>query len=122
MKSELASLQTLFAALADPTRLRIIGLLAQGEVCVCDIYETLKIPQPKASRHLAYLRRSGVVAAEKRGLWVHYRLADRAGEADAILRTVRAMLGNVDTVKRDAERLERTVCCAPPRPGRAKGR
>jgi ArsR family transcriptional regulator len=101
----------MFAALADPIRLRIIGLLATGEICVCDIHETLKIAQPKASRHLAYLRRAGMVVTEKRGLWVHYRLADRIGESDAVMRAVRSVLRNVDAVKRDAARLKRTMCC-----------
>ena len=75
MTKELLKMETLFKALADATRLRILGLLLTGEVCVCDIHESLKIPQPKASRHLAYLRRSGLVETRRDGLWVHYRLA-----------------------------------------------
>ena len=63
------------AALADPTRLRILSLLSDDEVCVCDIHESLDIPQPTASRHLAYLRRSGLVEGRRDGLWVHYRLS-----------------------------------------------
>ena len=114
MKADLSNLGELFAALADPTRLRIIGLLACGEVCVCDLHETLKIPQPKASRHLAYLRKSGLVIAEKRGLWVHYRLADGSTPAArAVLEKVRETLGAMEIVKRDADRLARTMCCAP---------
>lgn len=70
------ALQHLFKALADRTRLRILGLLSAGEVCVCDLHDSLGEPQPKVSRHLAYLRRSGLVAARKDGLWVHYRLAE----------------------------------------------
>ena len=69
-------METLFKALADATRLRILGLLLTGEVCVCDIHESLKIPQPKASRHLAYLRKAGLVDTRREGLWMHYRLAD----------------------------------------------
>ena len=69
-------METLFKALADATRLRILGLLLTGEVCVCHIHESLKIPQPKASRHLAYLRRAGLVETRREGLWVHYRLGD----------------------------------------------
>ena len=71
----ISSLETLFRALADQTRLRILALLASGEVCVCNIYGALGVPQPTASRHLAYLRKSGLVAARRDGLWVHYRLA-----------------------------------------------
>ena len=74
MAKPLADMETLFKALADATRLRILGLLLTGEVCVCDIHESLKIPQPKASRHLAYLRRAGLVETRREGLWVHYRL------------------------------------------------
>jgi len=64
------------AALADPTRLRILALLQHGEVCVCDIHGSLDVPQPTASRHLAYLRARGLVVGRKDGLWVHYRMAD----------------------------------------------
>ena len=74
--NKLREMEALFKALADATRLRILGLLLAGEVCVCDIHETLKMPQPKASRHLAYLRRSGLVETRREGLWVHYRLAE----------------------------------------------
>jgi ArsR family transcriptional regulator len=64
-----------FAALADPTRLRILSLLKDGEVCVCHIHASLGVPQPTASRHLAYLRRAGLVAARRDGVWMHYSLA-----------------------------------------------
>jgi ArsR family transcriptional regulator len=64
-----------FAALADPTRRRILALLqAGGEQCVCVLYETLDLPQPKVSRHLAVLRAAGIVATRREGLWVHYRI------------------------------------------------
>lgn len=72
--SDLDTLEQLFRALADDTRLRILGLLAAGEVCVCNIHGALDLPQPTVSRHLAYLRRSGLVAARRDGLWMHYRL------------------------------------------------
>src|SRR5215213_4137307 len=72
--ARLGTLEQLFKAMADQTRLRILALLAGGEVCVCDIHETLGIPQPRASRHLAYLRRTGLVLDRKEGLWVYYRL------------------------------------------------
>ncbi len=76
MKQPLDRMASLFQALGDPTRLRILGLLLTGEVCVCHIHESLRIPQPKASRHLAYLRRSGLVDTRRDGLWVYYRLID----------------------------------------------
>jgi ArsR family transcriptional regulator, arsenate/arsenite/antimonite-responsive transcriptional repressor len=82
---QLPALEHVFKALADQTRLRILALLAQGEVCVCDIHGALGIPQPKASRHLAYLRRVGLVRDRKAGLWVHYSLAE---PEDKVLKTV----------------------------------
>ena len=65
----------LFRAFSDRTRLRILNLLAGGELCVCDLVDVLKIPQPKASRHLAYLRKAGLVTARKQGYWSYYELA-----------------------------------------------
>src|SRR5947209_7886700 len=112
---QLSEMEALFKALADATRLRILGLLLTGEVCVCDIHESLKVPQPKASRHLAYLRRSGLVETRRDGLWIHYRLARLANPVlAAIGDAVRHALTHVDTVHRDAERLrKRTGCCVP---------
>lgn len=72
--ASLDSLEQLFKALADDTRLRILALLASGEVCVCNIHGALDLPQPAVSRHLAYLRKAGLVAARRDGLWMHYRL------------------------------------------------
>ena len=122
MSQPLTSLERLFKALADVTRLRILGLLLAGEVCVCHIHESLRIPQPKASRHLAYLRRAGLVATRRDGLWVHYRLADLG---DPILETIRQAvvhaLGHVGALQKDAGRLQRrTGCCAPASPGAPK--
>src|SRR4051812_39216937 len=85
MAKHLPEMETLFKALADATRLRILGLLLSGEVCVCDIHESLKIPQPKASRHLAYLRRTGLVETRREGLWVHYRLGTLADPVLAVI-------------------------------------
>lgn len=115
MAKPLTDLERLFKALADTTRLRILGLLLAGEVCVCHIHESLRIPQPKASRHLAYLRRAGLVSARKEGLWVHYRLADAPDPIVAAIReAVIAALGPIDAVRKDADRLyKRTGCCAP---------
>ncbi|MGE0451838.1 MAG: ArsR/SmtB family transcription factor [Vicinamibacterales bacterium] len=105
----------LFQALGDATRLRILGLLLSGEVCVCDIYESLKIPQPKASRHLAYLRKAGLVQTRRDGLWIHYRLASVEDPVlAAIADAVRHGLTHVDVVQKDGERLKnRTGCCLP---------
>src|ERR671937_1484734 len=72
-------LENLFKALADKTRLRILALLGKNEVCVCHIHGTLGLPQPTVSRHLAYLRRSGLVAARRDGVWMHYRVSTSLG-------------------------------------------
>lgn len=110
--------EQVFKALADPTRMRIIGLLLGGEICVCHIHETLGVPQSKASRHLAYLRRSGLVDAEKRGLWVYYRLAAQRDEiAEALIAAARHCIGHLPEVRRDAARLEKNTGCCVPLPG-----
>ena len=115
MNKKLAEMETVFKALADSTRLRILGLLVTGEVCVCHIHETLRISQPKASRHLAYLRNAGLVDTRREGLWVHYRMA---AVPDAVLetvhRTVTHALRHLDVVRKDVQRLQkRTGCCLP---------
>jgi ArsR family transcriptional regulator len=118
MDKQISGVERLFQALGDSTRLRILGLLLAGEICVCDIHETLRISQPKASRHLAYLRKAGLVVTRREGLWVHYRLADTS---DAILSTIQRavthVLGHLETVRRDAGRLQKkTGCCLPETP------
>ena len=115
MLNRLDEMATLFQALGDSTRLRILGLLLTGEVCVCDIHESLKIPQPKASRHLAYLRRSGLVDTRRDGLWIHYRLAVVTDPVLAAIKdAVRHALTHIDVVRKDAERLQkRNGCCVP---------
>src|SRR5262252_800696 len=67
-------LDKLFRALADPTRLRLLNLMSEQEICVCYFTEVIGAPQPKISRHLAYLRRAGIVAARREGKWMHYKL------------------------------------------------
>jgi ArsR family transcriptional regulator len=113
---KMMELERLFQALGDATRLRILGVLLTGEVCVCDIHETLKIPQPKASRHLAYLRRAGLVDSRRQGLWIHYRLAELSDPIlGAIATAVGHALTHVDVVRQDAARLQKkTGCCLPP--------
>lgn len=110
MDKQLASLETIFKALADTTRLRILGLLLAGEVCVCDIHDSLALPQPKVSRHLAYLRRAGLVEARKDGLWVHYRLATlRDPVMQALLDAVGHAIGHLESGTRDRRRLATRV-------------
>jgi ArsR family transcriptional regulator len=69
------SLEIVFKALGDKTRLRILALLGKNEVCVCHIHDSLGLPQPTVSRHLAYLRKSGLVAARRDGVWMHYQVS-----------------------------------------------
>src|ERR1700754_1343732 len=104
MIKDLTGMETLFKALADATRLRILGLLLTGEVCVCHIHESLKIPQPKASRHLAYLRKAGLVETRRDGLWVHYRMASRSNQVIAAVEdAVRHALAHSPVIRRDLE-------------------
>ena len=110
MKPPLDAMAALFQALGDPTRLRILGLLLTGEVCVCHIHESLRIPQPKTSRHLAYLRRSGLVDTRRDGLWVYYRLAETGDPVGRTLRqAVTRALGDIESVRRDTGRLQKKV-------------
>src|SRR5437899_12975246 len=80
----------LFKTLADPTRLRLLNLLACGETCVCELTGTLRVVQPKVSRHLAHLKRAGLVEARRNGNWTHYRWTE---QADRLARHVRLGLG-----------------------------
>lgn len=108
-----SDLVPLFAALADPTRLRLLNLIAGREVCVCYLVEILRQSQPKISRHLAYLRRAGVVAARREGKWMHYRIEQPKDEAAASI-----LASLLDSLKMDREmraelaRLD-GACCQP---------
>ena len=106
MRRPLGDMETVFKALADSTRLRILGLLLTGEVCVCHIHDALRIPQPKASRHLAYLRRAGLVATRRSGTWMHYRLALLADPVLATIeQSVTHALQHQSIVRKDLARL-----------------
>jgi ArsR family transcriptional regulator len=108
-----SNLANLFAALADPTRLRLLNLMAGREVCVCYFVEILRQGQPKISRHLAYLRNAGLVSARREGKWMHYSCTIPADAAAAtILATVLAELGNDSAMQAERAQLER-ACCAP---------
>jgi ArsR family transcriptional regulator len=105
----------LFAALADPTRLRLLNLIAGREVCVCYLVEILRQSQPKISRHLAYLRKAGVVAARREGKWMHYRMEQPENPAAAsILAAVLDSFKNAKEMQADIARLSR-ACCQPER-------
>ena len=112
-RSTTAALDVLFRALADPTRLRLLNLIADREICVCYLVEILRMSQPKVSRHLAYLRRAGIVASRREGKWMHYRLAIPKDEiASKILQETLRHLREKPEMKRDVSRLG-DACCAP---------
>src|SRR5437868_11236933 len=104
-------LDQLFRALADPTRLRIINLIAEEEVCVCYFTQAIAAPQPKISRHLAYLRRTGIVGARREGKWMHYRLTiPQDSHAASILESTLEALHQDKGMQRDCARMERACC------------
>ncbi|HZI20194.1 MAG TPA: metalloregulator ArsR/SmtB family transcription factor [Pyrinomonadaceae bacterium] len=120
-KKKEARAELLFKALADRTRLRLLNLMAGGEVCVCFFVEVLGTNQPKISRHLAYLRRAGVVAARREGKWMHYRVAEPEDEhAARVFREVMAWLRDDEEMLRDLARLT-NICCAQQLPVRLQG-
>jgi ArsR family transcriptional regulator len=96
----------MFRAFSDRTRLRILHLLRGGELCVCDLVDTLAVPQPKTSRHLAYLRNAGLVVARREGLWSHYRLAPaRNAFHGKLLDCLASCFNDVPELGTDAKRL-----------------
>lgn len=103
----LDTVEDTYKALADRTRLRILTLLVGGEVCVCDIHDTLRLPQPTASRHLAYLRRVGLVEARREGTWMHYRLADLSPVIREIVQAAGHAMSHVTEADRDRRRFEK---------------
>lgn len=112
-KSDEISLPALFQALADPIRLRLLNLIGEQEVCVCFFVEALDAPQPTISRHLAYLRRSGLVEARRDGKWMHYRVVMPGTKevAEALKATLRAVKAD-PAYQRDRARLNK-ACCGP---------
>ena len=106
-------LERFFQALGDKTRLRLLNLMGDQEICVCYFVEILSDPQPKISRHLAYLRRAGIVAARREGKWMHYRIVmpPHAGAAQILRQTLTA-LKEEKAMQADYKRLAK-ACCAP---------
>jgi ArsR family transcriptional regulator, arsenate/arsenite/antimonite-responsive transcriptional repressor len=114
-------LALLFAALADRTRLRLLNLMNGKEVCVCYFVEILGQSQPKISRHLAYLRRAGVVAARREGKWMHYKIIVPVNAGAArILREALAVIREGKAMQADLARLGK-ACCAPQRVSALEG-
>jgi ArsR family transcriptional regulator len=106
------TLDVLFRALADPTRLRLLNLIDGREICVCYFVEILGLSQPKISRHLAYLRRAGIVAARRDGRWTHYRLAlPKDSGVRAVLEAALESNRQRPEMRRDVARWG-SACCA----------
>lgn len=102
----------MFRAFSDRTRLRILNLLGGGELCVCDIMTSLAIPQAKASRHLAYLRRSGLVKARKEGLWSYYSLTPAKNAFHGkLLECITNCFNEVPELSQDRKGLKQVRCC-----------
>ena len=105
----LEPLSTLFRALGDETRLRIVSLLAHGELCVCHLEAALKLSQPNISRHLGVLKHAGIVESRRDGNWVHYRLAKPVDEvARRQLSALVRHFGSAETLRKDVEALVRS--------------
>jgi len=104
-------LETVFAALADRTRLRLLNLMSDGEVCVCFFVEVLDEPQPKISRHLAFLRKAGLVSARRDAKWMHYSIAmPKHPTARAIFQQTLHALGNDPEMERERAALTKACC------------
>jgi ArsR family transcriptional regulator len=104
---DLDDLTQVYSALADATRLRILSLLSEDEICVCHIHASLDVPQPTASRHLAYLRKSGLVEARRDGIWMHYRLAKIENPVvAAVVKTALHALTHTSISAKDEKRLQ----------------
>jgi len=103
----------LFRAFSDRTRIRLLNLLSHGtEICVCDLMRMLDLPQAKVSRHLAYLRKAGLVVARKDQQWMHYKLQPARGKFHAkLLECLECCASEVPTLKRDVAKLGRS--CQP---------
>lgn len=106
-------MESLYMALADKTRLRVLNLMRDEEVCVCFFAEVLGDSQPKISRHLAYLRNAGLVTARRDGKWMHYSIVEPESEGGKeVLNAVLAWLDDQPEMRAERERYKR-VCCTP---------
>lgn len=116
-----------FQALGDKTRLRLLNLMGEQEICVCYLVEILGQSQPKVSRHLAYLRRAGIVTARREGKWMHYRIVmppNNIGTAQTgaaqVLRQTLAWLREDRKMQADRARLSK-ACCSPKKSAALEG-
>ena len=103
-------------ALADKTRLRLLNLMREDEICVCFFSEVLEESQPKVSRHLAYLRNAGIVEARRDGKWMHYRIVKPENPfAAKVLEDTLQWLDSQTEMQKDYQKLA-VACCAPTAP------
>jgi ArsR family transcriptional regulator, arsenate/arsenite/antimonite-responsive transcriptional repressor len=113
-----------FRALSEGMRLRIVMLLTHGELCVCDIMEILDEPQSKVSRHLSYLRNSGLITAKRVGVWMHYALSEQCDETlDAQVDFIRKRFSHLPNFADDAAKMEvlkERKRCEGPKPARGR--
>ena len=126
-RTTVEALEQLFKALADVTRLRILALLGGNEVCVCHIHDSLGLPQTTVSRHLAYLRRAGLVDTRRDGVWMHYQLSSSLDPSvRAVVQAAIDVLTGTRDATQDRKQFERSFgdlyvlesrnggsCCAP---------
>jgi ArsR family transcriptional regulator len=112
-KEKSFNIERFFQALGDNTRLRLLNLMGDQEICVCYFVEILDQPQPKISRHLAYLRSAGIVGARREGKWMHYRIMmpPNIGAAQLLQQTL-AWLRDERAMQADRARLSK-ACCSP---------
>ena len=113
MAKQAFSMEKFFQALGDNTRLRLLNLMGEREICVCYFVEVLGHPQPKISRHLAYLRSAGIVSARREGKWMHYRIVmpPHIGAAQILKQTV-DWLKEDKAMQADRAKLSK-ACCSP---------
>jgi ArsR family transcriptional regulator len=113
VKQKFFNMERFFQALGDNTRLRLLNLMGDQEICVCYFVEILDQPQPKISRHLAYLRNAGIVAARRDGKWMHYRIVMPPNEGAAkVLLQILQWLKEEKAMQADRARLTK-ACCTP---------
>ena len=104
-------LSLIHAALADENRLRLLHLIKDGEICVCYLQKVMQTNQPRISRHLAYLKRAGLVETRREGKWMHYRLKKLKAGLEKVLRDTLNQLQREPQIKSDTQRLRQIVCC-----------
>lgn len=109
-RPKLADVEDLFNGFADPTRIRILNLLAAGELCVCDLVDILALPQPTVSRHLAYLRNARLVEVTRDAKFAHYRLAEPANSVHRnLINCLRGCFTGIGSLDRERDAATRCL-------------